>query len=103
MFLPVHPQTDLIAPSPGSVAATRPPPPKRTSVAGLSQLELQILSAYLGVPAPRLAAQLSSGQSLARVIVQNGGTVTGFRRFLALFRLGGRSGGLFRGGHRRRR
>ena len=88
MFLPLHPHTDLIAPSPAATAATHPVPSRRRSVAGLSQLELQILSAYLSVPAPRLVAQLASGQPLASVILQHGGTVSGFRRFLALF--GGR-------------
>jgi phospholipase C len=105
-YLPLHPPTDLVEPTPGSVASTHPPPrPKQRSVAGMSQLELRILSAYLGVPAPRLAAQLASVQSLAHIVRRYGGTLAGLRRFLALFRNSGQPGAL--GGlpglpHRRR-
>ena len=91
MLLPLHPQTDLIEPSSSATTATRPAP-RRKSASGLSQLELQILSAYLQVPAPRLAAQLASGQPLARVILEHGGTLAGFRRYLALFGPGAQHG-----------
>jgi phospholipase C len=104
MYLPLHPTTDLVAPSAAAVAAaTHPPAAKPPAANGLSQLELQILSAYLGVPAPRLAAELAQGQPLQRVITQNGGTAAGFRRFLALFSLGGNSGLGASRHHRRRR
>ncbi len=102
MFLPLHPHTDLVLPSAAALAATRPTSPTQ-SASGLSTLELQILSAYLRVPTPELAAQLSSGQPLARVILEHGGTVAGFRSYLALFHSGSRSK-LTRSppGHRRR-
>jgi phospholipase C len=103
VFLPLHPQTDLIAPSASSAAATRPAAPKHPSVGGVSKLELKILSAYLGVPAPRLAAQLASGKSLAQIVQKYGGSLAGLRQFLALFGVRGQPGALGGLPHRRRR
>ncbi len=99
MLLPVHPHTDLIEPSASALAATRPRAPAR---AGLSQLDLRILSAYLRVPAAKLAAELASGHSLLSVILRYGGTPTGFRRFLALFGAGHSPGLAGLPGRRRR-
>ncbi len=92
MFLPLHPQTDLIAPNPAAVATTHPLAPQRAAGGGVSQLELRILSAYLRVPPSQVAAELASGQPLGRVIRLHGGTLPGFRRFLSLFGPGLRSG-----------
>ncbi len=103
MLLPLHPQTDLIAPTASSLAATKPSPPKHSSAGGVSQLELKILSAYLGVPAPRLATQLASGKSLAQIVQKYGGSLAGLRRFLNLFGIRGQPGALGGLPHRRRR
>ena len=104
MFLPLHPHDRSDRAHLTATAATRPTPPAPNSLARPSQLEIQLLSAYLGVPASRLAAELAHGRSLAAVILQNGGTLSGFRRFLSVFGTGF-TPGLTRGppGHRRRR
>ncbi len=103
LFLPLHPQTDLIAPTPAQIAAAQTKGQRRRSSSGLNHLELQILSAYLRVPARRLAAQLASGQPLAGIILSHGGTVAGFRRYLALFMPGAANGFGGLPGKRRRR
>jgi phospholipase C len=103
ILLPLQPLTDLIAPTPTAVATTQPVAPKHSAVTGIRQLKLQILSAYLRVPAPRLAAQLASGQPLAGVILQHGGTLTGFRQLLALLAPGLKSGFIEPPRRRRRR
>ena len=100
MFLPLHPLTDLIAPSPASLATTHPLAPRNSAAGGVSQLELRILSVYLGVPSEQLAAQLGAGQPLARVILLHGKTLAGFRRFLSAF---GPGFGRFPLGRRHRR
>jgi phospholipase C len=99
IFLPLHPQTDLIMPSPAAAAAAAQPAPHRRLAGRLTVLQLQILSAYLRLPLPQLRAELASGLSLGRVIVNNGGTLAGFRRFLAIFGPGVARG---QGGRRRR-
>jgi phospholipase C len=102
-LLPARPQTDLLAPSASQAAPARRSPRSRTAGAGLSQLQLQILSAYLRVPPARLAARLASGVPLGRLILRYGGTVAGFRRYLSLFGQGARPGAGQGGPHRRRR
>jgi phospholipase C len=91
MLLPLRPQTDLLAPSASQSAATQPVPRSR-SARGLSRLKLQILSAYLHVPARRLVAHLSAGEPLGKLILSYGKTVAGYRRYLSLFGQGRRSG-----------
>jgi phospholipase C len=74
VILPLHPRTDLIAPS-ASVLNSR--------VRGaLSSLGVQVMAAYLGMSPERLFQELSAGVPLRRIARQQGRSLAGLRRAL---------------------
>ncbi len=75
MFLPLHPHTDLIAPS-ASVLSFR-------VQNALSSLGMQVMAAYLGLTPERLLVDLSEGLSLGQVAADQGRSLAGLRRAVA--------------------
>jgi phospholipase C len=71
VILPLHPQTDLIAPSPG-LAAAHP--------TGLSSSVLDAAAAYLKLTPRQLRAELASGKSLREIARARGTTLARLRR-----------------------
>jgi hypothetical protein len=74
VILPLHPPTDLIAPS-----ATVLNPHLRGA---LSSLGMQVMAAYLGIPPQRLFQALTAGVPLKQIARQQGRSLAGLRKAL---------------------
>ncbi len=74
LILPLHPPTDLIAPS-ATVLNPR-------LQGALSSLGIQVMSAYLGIPPDQLFQELSSGVPLRQIARQQGRSLAGLRQAL---------------------
>jgi phospholipase C len=75
ILLPLHPQTDLIAPSPTFLA------PRLQGA--LSTLGIQLIASYLGMSPTRLYYELSAGVPLRQIAIQQGRSLAGLRRAVA--------------------
>jgi phospholipase C len=75
MPLPLHPHTDLLAPSPAALT------PRIQGA--LSSLGVQVISAYLGLSPRTLLQELSAGVPIQRIVRQQGRTLSGLRRAMA--------------------
>jgi phospholipase C len=75
MLLPLHPHTDLAAPS---ATALNP-----RLQGALSSLGVQVIAAYLGITPAQLFSELSAGIPLQRIARQQGRSLAGLRRAVA--------------------
>jgi phospholipase C len=71
LLLPIHPQSDLLAPTPVAGAASSGP---------LRRLVIAAISRYLGIAPRRLRRELRSGKTLRQVARARGKTLAGVRR-----------------------
>ena len=78
VFLPVQPPTDLIAPTPGSAAASRARQ-AIPGVKGLRPFEIAAAARYLVMTPTELRRELASGKSLKEIAREQGRTLAGVR------------------------
>ncbi len=71
MILPLHPRTDLIAPSPGAVTSRR---------GKLSRDVIDAVASYLGMTPGQVRSQLAAGETLRRLARAHGLTLRQLRR-----------------------
>jgi phospholipase C len=88
LILPVHPHTDLIAPTAGAVVA-------RGALGGLRPFVIRAVADYLGITPARLRVQLASGRTLRQIARAHSTTLLALRRGVQA-RLRAQVGQLFR-------
>ena len=79
MFLPVQPQTDLIAPTASTTSGSRAARRSLPGVKGLRPFEIAAAAGYLVMTPAELRRELASGESLRAIARAQGRTLAGVR------------------------